>query len=86
MELRCTSFRFRVHCRLAPDQSVGLQLQSCEGVRRRSPPKWRTVFDISTPFEGIREGVQKALVDGLILGRQAAWRPGTIVVVSSCDQ
>ena len=24
-----------------------------------------------------------ALVDGLILGRQAAWRPGTIVVVSS---
>ena len=27
-----------------------------------------------------------ALVDGLILGRQAAWRPGTIVVVSSCDQ
>ena len=25
---------------------------------RRSPPKWRTVFDISTPFEGMREGVQ----------------------------
>ena len=39
-------------------RSVGLQLQSCDGVPRRSPPKWRIVFNISTPFEGMREGVQ----------------------------
>ena len=47
-------------------RSVGLQLQSCEGVPRRSPPKWRTVFVSRRHLKGcVKVCSTWALVDGL---------------------